>query len=991
MLSYNWANQTEVKRIGEALRSHGFSVWIDVEHIEGYIDDAMRDAIISSKVVVACLTGQYDKSYNCKRELTYAADLRKPSKTIVPIRLDEGPFTWSELITAGNIYIDFNNVSIPDWDTKIKALVKEIRAAIKLADENAASTETSASTTTSSSMTTEEIKDSEFGNMQKALERGSLPVRRLKVVLVGQGRAGKTSLLRVLRDVNFDEHEKSTVFINPIEVDQHFLENWQESSKTEQLLKSVYAEMHSQTISNDRSFPNPKSNDEIATVETFAQLHVEKNPVTLFENEEVVKRLANLQGSISTSQSVDFSDTNGLDPNSTTLAVYDFAGQSQYSVFQQIFITAQSIYLVIFSLHDMFSMDSDKINPMELQVVLSWLTTIHLRAPEAKILLIGTKADKLPLIDSSQLSLLLSYIPNTIKPSLVSDPGAKNPHNSQIFVTSAKHGTGVKNLRDVIDQAVHSSVSESGPKPVDWIRFQDKIAELVASEKCPLIYTLSDLLQITATDFRIREREELDAVLRYFHTIGVVLYFPQNGELKDFVFPDPQAVVNVISSVFRYIDNPPMFGEVNPKNIAALEKLKEEKIWMRSLLEELWSRFLQPNELSALYGLLQEFDLICDIKMKVAEIGNFSNTIHHDTMSIMPCLLSNVESQKLIRNRNFEVIDLILGFPDNVLPAGLYHQLSVRFAANSPHGYIPVVHRSCARVLVSRREVIIEEDFMSGIIRLQLCLRKHRIRADFEEVYAFLIGISGNVIKEHWSKRSLFYVVPKCESSSTPSRKCLPHGIKNIPAFNEHLPDYPIQCNNLCHGVAGGEIETIKLGNYWFLDGSNDDMMISTSPPTEATDLLIDDGFGAIMISYSWGPKDNNTKLYPNQERAKRLADALEKRGRKVWIDTRFMRGNMFSKMGKVITNCMAVIACVSKDYHKEDSNADKEFNYACGLKKKIYGVKLAKDTNMMEGSYGFNKGHKDKFYNLADCESNTEYEAVVEELVRDLAKDEIV
>ncbi|KAJ3114697.1 hypothetical protein HK098_007207, partial [Nowakowskiella sp. JEL0407] len=121
--------------------------WIDIEQMEGNMYDAMRDAIISSKVVVSCLTGQYDKSDNCKRELSYAAGLRKPSKTIVPIRLDEGPFTWSELITAGNIYIDFNNVPIAEWDTKIKALVKEIRAAIKLADENAASTETSASTT----------------------------------------------------------------------------------------------------------------------------------------------------------------------------------------------------------------------------------------------------------------------------------------------------------------------------------------------------------------------------------------------------------------------------------------------------------------------------------------------------------------------------------------------------------------------------------------------------------------------------------------------------------------------------------------------------------------------------------------------------------------------------------------------------------------------------------------------------------------------------
>ncbi|KAJ3125996.1 hypothetical protein HK098_008001, partial [Nowakowskiella sp. JEL0407] len=47
MLSYNWAHQTEVKRIREALGSHGFSVWIDVEQMEGYTYESMMNAILS--------------------------------------------------------------------------------------------------------------------------------------------------------------------------------------------------------------------------------------------------------------------------------------------------------------------------------------------------------------------------------------------------------------------------------------------------------------------------------------------------------------------------------------------------------------------------------------------------------------------------------------------------------------------------------------------------------------------------------------------------------------------------------------------------------------------------------------------------------------------------------------------------------------------------------------------------------------------------------
>ncbi|KAJ3111042.1 hypothetical protein HK098_000340 [Nowakowskiella sp. JEL0407] len=63
MLSYNWAHQTEVKRIREALKSHGFSVWIDVEQMNGYIYDSMMQAILSSSVIVSCLTGPYEVIY----------------------------------------------------------------------------------------------------------------------------------------------------------------------------------------------------------------------------------------------------------------------------------------------------------------------------------------------------------------------------------------------------------------------------------------------------------------------------------------------------------------------------------------------------------------------------------------------------------------------------------------------------------------------------------------------------------------------------------------------------------------------------------------------------------------------------------------------------------------------------------------------------------------------------------------------------------------
>ncbi len=80
--------------------------------------------------------------------------------------------------------------------------------------------------------------------LRKTLARGALTVRRLKIVLLGQGRAGKTSLLRAFRGMEFREREESTVYISPVEVEQHFLENknWANADHRLQLLKSVYVD-----------------------------------------------------------------------------------------------------------------------------------------------------------------------------------------------------------------------------------------------------------------------------------------------------------------------------------------------------------------------------------------------------------------------------------------------------------------------------------------------------------------------------------------------------------------------------------------------------------------------------------------------------------------------------------------------------------------------------------------------------------------------------
>ncbi|KAI9208490.1 TIR domain-containing protein [Polychytrium aggregatum] len=138
MLSYQWSHQETVKKIRDSLKARGLSVWMDLDCMAGNINDAMYDGVVSSRVIVPCLTAAYEASYNCKKELNFADAEKKP---LVPVRLDRGPFTWSAIITSGLLYVDLCHPNGSDseaapmldtdsawWNSKMDMLAREIRA-----------------------------------------------------------------------------------------------------------------------------------------------------------------------------------------------------------------------------------------------------------------------------------------------------------------------------------------------------------------------------------------------------------------------------------------------------------------------------------------------------------------------------------------------------------------------------------------------------------------------------------------------------------------------------------------------------------------------------------------------------------------------------------------------------------------------------------------------------------------------------------------------
>ncbi|KAJ3330791.1 hypothetical protein HDU76_004871 [Blyttiomyces sp. JEL0837] len=109
MLSYEWTTgKTLVQIIKKELQSRGMRVWFDEEQMHANMYERMAEAIANSSVVTPILTVAYSKSANCKRELSYAGDLKKDIKPARALNKNEKLERWVELITAGTIYYDFS-------------------------------------------------------------------------------------------------------------------------------------------------------------------------------------------------------------------------------------------------------------------------------------------------------------------------------------------------------------------------------------------------------------------------------------------------------------------------------------------------------------------------------------------------------------------------------------------------------------------------------------------------------------------------------------------------------------------------------------------------------------------------------------------------------------------------------------------------------------------------------------------------------------------
>ena len=124
--SHPWTKKAVLQHVHSYLKAAGYKIFFDERHMDWNVVKTMKDCVEMSKVVLACISADYERSKNCMLELNHAFSISKP---IVTLSTDDNPFAWAGtnrthgdlkqmcgISGQGKLFTDIGRISAyPDW------------------------------------------------------------------------------------------------------------------------------------------------------------------------------------------------------------------------------------------------------------------------------------------------------------------------------------------------------------------------------------------------------------------------------------------------------------------------------------------------------------------------------------------------------------------------------------------------------------------------------------------------------------------------------------------------------------------------------------------------------------------------------------------------------------------------------------------------------------------------------------------------------------
>ena len=368
------------------------------------------------------------------------------------------------------------------------------------------------------------------------------------------------------------------------------------------------------------------------------------------------------------------------------LYITDTGGQPEFQELLPILVSGPSLFFLVFSLH----LDLNKKFQVE-------YITSHGKAAvpyEAGLTVLEMLLQSLATIASTSVSRMVGDRKVVIQPNiffvathkdLVSE---EHIHQVDIALQEVVRGTeaykngmvqfasescmilavsnmsggeeDIKQIRAVVERIGRQNDDYRVKTPFSWLMFSNIIQQMKSPvlqyEQC---YSL-------ARQCGIKTREEMNDALRFLHeNVGVVRYYHDVSDLREFVIKDPQYVFDVITDL---IVSTFVFDRTAP---AFHEQFTKKGIFPLDVFEKLGrsTEFLPPSKLVT---LLQHLNIVALLKKFGAPHQYF-----------MPCVLAHSESSKATtRSSTSHIPPLLVVFKSGYCPKGLFGALVVYLLQN---------------------------------------------------------------------------------------------------------------------------------------------------------------------------------------------------------------------------------------------------------------------------------------------------------------------
>lgn len=443
------------------------------------------------------------------------------------------------------------------------------------------------------------------------------PYGRSKLMVVGEGRAGKTSTIKSLMRSGFNPEEESTRGAN---VQTITVENWEEDDSAVDLsthvanvvdLKRKIGSENKGDIKDKQSDDEPLHKDNPMPQKGKKKTESEPtrtnkgHPITTQGNKNddhnekvrplptIGKEEMKILGEAMLRRKKD--DDTGI-----RLTIWDYGGQEVFYALHHLFLTDYGVYMLAFNMKAL--LDS-KTRVSTIEYIQFWLNSKKLHADHAPIILVGTHLDECPTKKEEVNEILEEEVDLLNVEGLVTDESGLS-----YFPVDNRGGSGVDRLRKLINMTIESADFVKKKVPVSWLRCLDLFMK--KDQSCLYTTEIGEEVR-TKCGLSLKSFYEM---LKFFHRRGMLTYFDHPSSLSNIIVVKPQWLIEGMTLLIydRRHHTPPAIA--NNAYKADLRKFKKKGMLTHDLIWSIWGAkkaYSDTRVKSFLKGVMENMLLLC--------------------------------------------------------------------------------------------------------------------------------------------------------------------------------------------------------------------------------------------------------------------------------------------------------------------------------------------------------------------------------------------